>query len=121
MLSKKTLRELAEKKAYTEREKNVIVKQAFAYGITINENCPDCYRDAVITCLAKLEEKELIKNIDKNGRTLFLRPSLDVYMFGMRINAETITSDDEIRQLLELGMPERWVLTAEQLKAYANN
>lgn len=39
---------LSEKKRMTAQEKAEIEEVAQAYGLTINKNCPNCYRDAAL-------------------------------------------------------------------------
>lgn len=76
------LTKLADKRTFTAKEREEIVKLAAEHGIEINPLCPDCYRDAVIQLYSIYKPKE--EPQDKGGYVL--RDGLDVVLHSRNGN-----------------------------------
>lgn len=103
----KKLRALADRKRFSKEDKAYI--EAFSREVGCDfktTKCPDCYRDQVILLISKLGKKA----VPEDGRKYALREGLDVIYLGVRICDATITTDEQIEQLLTKGFPKKFVV-----------
>lgn len=100
-------RALADKKRLSAADKVKIEEVAQAYGLSLNKNCPDCYRDAAtqiaLANKPKVEQEqgeyELCDGIDI---------TLDSFRFGrLHVCAKNCTPENA-RKWVEAGIPLRY-------------
>ena len=101
------MRKLSEKKRLTAKDKSLIEELAQTFGVTLNKNCPNCYRDAALQiALAnkpRVEpqdgEYELCDDIDI---------TIESYKFGrLHVCAKDCTADNA-RKWIAAGVPLRF-------------
>ena len=107
---------LAEKKRLTAADKAAIEEAAQTYGLTLNKNCPNCYRDAAIQIALVNKPEEvgtpLPDGAPKDAPEYELYPEVDIvidsFRFGhMHVCAKECTPENA-RKWIAAGLPKRF-------------
>ena len=104
------LKKIIEKKSLNKSDKSYVLELAqlndFDYS-NINLSCNDCYKDLAILLAQYLEDKEPAKAPTEERRIL-IKKGVDVIVNGIRVNRQTIKTDEQAKQLLELGLSKKY-------------
>lgn len=106
------LRKIIEKKTLSKADKMLVLEMAqhheFAYN-DFNPACGDCYKDLAILLLQHLEQTEVQAPApSEEERKILIKKGVDIIVNGVRINSQTIRSDEQARHLLELGLSRKY-------------
>ena len=103
------LKELAQKRRFTDFEKQYLRELAKFSGINFIErtNCQSCFSDLAIQIIYEQSKKSAVKN---NSSKYILKPGVDVIIAGtgQRINAATMT-DELAEKLIKAGFKKYFV------------
>lgn len=102
------LRKIIEKKTLSKADKMLVLEMAqyneFAYN-DFNPACGDCYKDLAILLLQHLEQTEAqALEPAEEKRKILIKKGVDIIVNGARVNRQTIKTDEQAKQLLELGL-----------------
>lgn len=104
------LKKLAAKKRLTKDEREYIAAMAETVGLKVtNPKCGQCWQDLAVRTVLALQAVEAGGNNVPEGRRLVIRDGVDVRFCGIRVTPATIDSDEAVQQLLDKGLPRRWV------------
>lgn len=93
----------------TTDDKEAVRDLCATYGVDLSarRNCKQCYIDAAVVIFNMIEESEQAKAIATDKRRYILKPNVDVYFGGIRVNAATLT-DEMAASLLKRGFDKRF-------------
>ena len=101
METKEILRSLAkmDPEYYTKSDRDYIRELSEQMGVPFKprKGCPNCYSDQAVLLWSKLQTQE-------SERAYVLKPGLDFFWKGRRINNETLT-DELAETILAEGLP----------------
>ena len=99
---------LSEKKRMTAQEKAEIEEVAQAYGLTINKNCPNCYRDAALQIA--LANKPTGEPVQDGEYELYddIDITIESYKFGHLHICPKNCTPANVKLWLEAGVPLRY-------------
>lgn len=104
------LRTIINKKTLSKSDKSYILELAqeseFVYN-DFNEKCGDCYRDLAVLLLKHLEEQSPEEE-PVEERKILIKKNVDIFVNGVRVNRQTIKTDEQAKQLLELGLSKKY-------------
>lgn len=105
------LRTIINKKTLSKSDKSYILELAqeseFVYN-DFNEKCGDCYRDLAVLLLKHLEEQSPEEEQQVEERKILIKKNVDIFVNGVRVNRQTIKTDEQAKQLLELGLSKKY-------------
>lgn len=97
---KTQLREIAEARVLTAKQRAFVTTQSEAMGVPfVKTACRDCYKDQAVRLWRVVCEKEA----QEKGRKYILRGGIDVIWRGVRVNMTK--TDTELARLLDDGFP----------------
>lgn len=104
------LRTIINKKTLSKSDKSYILELAqeseFVYN-DFNKKCGDCYRDLAVLLLKHLEEQSPEEE-QVEERKILIKKNVDIFVNGVRVNRQTIKTDEQAKQLLELGLSKKY-------------
>lgn len=107
------LRKIIDKKTLSKADKMLIIEMAqeheFSYT-DFSSGCADCYKDLAILLLQHLEEQaqEQAPVPAEEERKILIKKGVDLFVNGVRVNRQTIKTDEQAKQLLELGLSKKY-------------
>jgi hypothetical protein len=106
------LRKIIEKKTLSKADKMLVIEMAqhheFSYN-DFNPACGDCYKDLAILLLQHLEQtEEQAPEPAEEERKILIKKGVDIIVNGVRVNRQTIKTDEQAKQLLELGLSKKY-------------
>lgn len=106
------LRTIINKKTLSKSDKSYILELAqeseFVYN-DFNNKCGDCYKDLAVLLLAHLEEQAPEQEpVPVEERKILIKKNVDIFVNGVRVNRQTIKTDEQAKQLLEIGLSRKY-------------
>lgn len=95
-------------------DKGLIEQIAPQYGLKLPEkkSCNSCWIDLAVQVYNEIESEEKAQGEPQDERHFILKPNVDVYFGGIRINAATLT-DELAERILARGFERKYFLKCE--------
>ena len=102
---KSELKQLAQETNLTKEQRERVCEIARELGVTLDlkRNCKNCYNDAVVLLYREVQSKLAQGGATDDERRYILRPDVDVFFGGVRVNAATLT-DELAERLIARGL-----------------
>ncbi len=85
----------------TETDKEFITNTCINLGLPFRKtNCKNCYIDMAVA---------IYRNFAKPKNELSIKPDVDIYFNGMRINCVVVDTPKKVESVMKLGLPKKYV------------